>query len=95
MYTSLVRPDIAIFCERPSRQRQALRVIPAAVIEVISPTYEVKDLEDLPPVYLSNGIRDVLVVDSDQRRVTHFQHAGATVYSTPHTARLECGCFVG
>ncbi len=95
--TSLVRPDIAIFCERPPRQRQALRVVPAAVIEVISPTYEVKDLEDLPPVYLSNGIRDVLVVDSDQQRVTHFQHAGTTVYSTPHTARFACGCecFVG
>src|SRR5262245_48939827 len=39
---SLVRPDIAIWCERPPRQREALRVIPQAVIEVVSPEYAEK-----------------------------------------------------
>lgn len=48
---SLVRPDISIFCSRPPRQRQALTLVPPAVIEVVSPNYETKDLEDLPPIY--------------------------------------------
>lgn len=46
---SLVRPDIAIFGEQPPRQRQALTLVPAAIIEIISPHYETKDLEELPP----------------------------------------------
>jgi hypothetical protein len=90
--TSLVRPDIAVFCEQPPRQRQALRIRPQAVIEVISPNYETKDLDDLPPVYLANGVLDVLVVDVDQQRVTHLRRDGIRVHNTPVTLNLECGC---
>jgi hypothetical protein len=89
---SLVRPDIAIFCERPPRQRQALTTVPTAVVEVISPNYESKDLEDLPPIYLANGIADVLVVDTDQRQVTHFRSTGTTQYVPPVTVSLQRGC---
>jgi len=35
--SSLVRPDIAIFCTPLPRQRHALGMVPAAVIEVVSP----------------------------------------------------------
>lgn len=92
--TSLVRPDIAIFCAPPPRQRQALHVVPAAVIEIISPNYEAKDTEDLPPVYLANGVQDVLVVDPEQQTVLHFTAAGQTPYVVPLTLRLRCGCRV-
>lgn len=91
---SLVRPDIAIFCERPPRQRQALRMVPRAVIEVISPNYEAKDTDDLPPVYLANGVQDVLVVDPDQQRVLHFHATNTTAHTTPITMTLHCGCRV-
>jgi Uma2 family endonuclease len=90
--TSLVRPDIAVFCERPPRQREALQIVPQAVIEVISPGYEAKDLEDLPPVYLANGVRDVLALDVDRQRVTHFRRDGTAIHTTPLTLELECGC---
>jgi hypothetical protein len=89
---SLVRPDISIFCARPPRQRQALDIVPLAVIEIISPNYETKDMEELPPVYLANGVLDVLVVDSDQRQVTHFRAAGTTNHQMPVTIDLQCGC---
>jgi hypothetical protein len=89
---SLVRPDIAIFCTLPPRQRQALTLLPAAVIEVISPNYETKDLEDLPPVYLANGIADVLVVDADQQQLTHFRRTGTTQHPLPVVVELPYGC---
>ncbi len=89
---SLVRPDISIFCTRPPRQRQALTLVPPAIIEVVSPNYETKDLEDLPPIYLANGVLDVLVVDADQRRVTHFRGADSRSFAMPLTLDLQCGC---
>jgi hypothetical protein len=89
---SLVRPDISIFCEQPPRQRHALTLVPVAVIEVISPQYEAKDLQELPPIYLANGIADVLVLDADQQQVTHFHRGGTLHYPLPATVDLPCGC---
>jgi Uma2 family endonuclease len=68
--SSLVRPDIAIFCAPIPRQREAYAAVPAAVIEIVSPNYEAKDYEELPPVYLANGVRDVVVVDPEQHVFT-------------------------
>lgn len=92
---SLVRPDIAIFCTRPPRQQHALTLVPTAIIEVLSPQYETKDLHDLPPVYLANGVLDVLVVDADQRQVTHFQQTEITLLPMPLQIDLQGGCCCG
>jgi hypothetical protein len=40
---SLKRPDIAIFCTVPPERNEALDLLPAAVIEVVSLGYEEKD----------------------------------------------------
>ena len=71
--SSLVRPDIAIFYAPIPRQREAYRAVPAAVIEIVSPDYEAKDYEELPPVYLANGVRDVVIVDPEQSVFTHYR----------------------
>jgi Uma2 family endonuclease len=89
---SLVRPDISIFCSRPPRQRKALTIVPPAVIEIISPNYETKDLEDLPPAYLANGVLDVVVVDADERQVIHFRSESTINHQMPVTINLQCGC---
>jgi Uma2 family endonuclease len=92
--TSLVRPDIAIFCEPPPRQREALWLVPLVVIEIVSPGYESKDYEDLPPIYLANGVQDVVIVDVDIEKVTHMHGQATDTYPTPHTLDLSCGCRV-
>lgn len=92
--TSLVRPDIAIFCEQPPRQREALRIVPQAVIEVVSPGYETKDYEDLPPIYLAAGVQDVVIVDVDREQVTYMHGKAVETHATPHTLDLRCGCRV-
>jgi Uma2 family endonuclease len=93
--SSLVRPDIAIFCAPIPRQREAYAAVPAAVIEIVSPNYEAKDYEELPPVYLANGVRDVIVVDPEQGVFTHYRPGQPrSIQTLPHDLRLECGCFV-
>lgn len=93
---SLVRPDIAILSRIPPRQREALKIVPAAVIEVVSPGYETKDYDEMPPIYLANGVCDVLVVDVERGVVTHFTPAAREEVSLPavRTLRSDCRCLI-
>jgi hypothetical protein len=88
----LRRPDIAIYCERPPRQRAALTLVPTAVIEVVSAGYEHKDF-DAVPLYLAAGIADVVLVNPDTGLVTHYTHDGAAVsHHAPCQLQFQSGC---
>lgn len=90
---SLKRPDIAIFCNEPPDTDEALDLLPAAVVEVLSLGYEEKDIgPDGAPFYLEQGIRDVLVVDPRANTVAHYQPGQPIApYPLPHTFDLTCG----
>jgi Uma2 family endonuclease len=90
------RPDIAILCAMPDRSttETALEIIPAAVVEIISKTYEYKDLVLAPPFYLENGIRDILIFNPADNSVLHYRpdFEQPKTYTSPITLSLECGC---
>jgi Uma2 family endonuclease len=89
---SLKRPDIAIFCSTPPIQDEALTLIPQAVIEVISPGYEYKDLALNPQFYLAQDVDDVVIVDPRAGIVTHYRTTEVSTYHAPTTINLQCGC---
>ncbi len=89
---SLKRPDISIFCRRPTDEDSAVTDVPEAVVEVISKGYEAKDLEIAPRFYLSQGVRDVIVFDPYTLLVLHVQPAGAARLVSPVPLSLACGC---
>jgi hypothetical protein len=90
---SLKRPDIAIFCVEPPDIDEAWEQVPEAVVEMVSPGYEPKDLSINPPWYLAQGVRDVLVVDPRADQLTHFQHGHAPqTHTLPVSIDLHCGC---
>jgi Uma2 family endonuclease len=91
---SLKRPDISILCRKPDPEslRQALTVVPEAVVEIISEGYEYKDLEIAPSFYLSVGVKDVLVLDPQLKVVYHHRHDGKKRLESPIKVDLECGC---
>lgn len=94
---SLKRPDIAIFCTEPPEVDEALDVLPAAVIEILSLGYEAKDLgEDGAAFYLSCGIADVLIVDPRSKRTLHYRlgQPQPAQYTSPQVVTLSCGCVV-
>jgi hypothetical protein len=93
---SLKRPDIAIFCDEPPDLDEALDLLPSAVIEILSPGYEEKDLgDDGAPFYLACGVTDVLVVDPRAGLVYHYRaDRPRTEHRTPVTLELVCGCRV-
>lgn len=90
---SLKRPDLMVFCERPARiGREPLTVVPEAVVEILSPKGEKKDLVVGPRFYLAQGVKDVVVVDPEGGVVHHFRRDGTRQLGRPSTLRLECGC---
>jgi Uma2 family endonuclease len=91
---SLKRPDIAIFCAPPPLSDEALELLPAAVIEILSLGYEDKDLgDDGAPFYLACGVLDVLVVDPRAGAIRHYR-PGLPIAElhSPATVELQCGC---
>ena len=89
---SLKRPDIAIFCREPDEEDEAVKLLPEAVIEIISKGYEAKDLEIGPRFYLSQGVKDVVVFDPYTLVVLHVRRDGVTRQVSPVEIVLECGC---
>jgi hypothetical protein len=89
---SLKRPDIAIFRREPAEEDEAVRLIPEAVIEVVSRGFEAKDLEIGPPFYVSQGVKDVVVFDPHTLLVLHVQQQAVRRYTSPVDLSLLCGC---
>lgn len=89
---SLKRPDIALFCRRPDEEDTPIRLVPEAVIEVVSKGYEAKDLEIGPSFYLAQGVRDVVVFDPHTLLVLHLRRDGATRQVSPFEIDFLCGC---
>ena len=91
---SLKRTDISIFCREPDEEDEAIRLIPEAVIEVISKGFDYKDLEIGPNFYLAQGVKDVIVCNPYTLVVLHVRRDGAAHHVSPVEVRLECGCSV-
>ena len=89
---SLKRPDIAIFCREPDEEDETVTLVPEAVIEVISQGYEFKDLELGPMFYLSQGVKDVVVLDPRSKAIIHSRRDDVVRLESPARIQLECGC---
>lgn len=88
---SLKRPDIAVFCERPTEREEAVTKIPEAVVEILSKGYEKKDLEIGVPFYLANGVKDVVVFNPYTDQVLHFRQNETREFVSPVEIEFECG----
>lgn len=89
---SLKRPDISVFCREPEEEEEAIKLVPEAVIEVISKGYEAKDLEIGPQFYLSQGVKDVVVFNPYTLVVLHTRRDGVARHVSPVEIDLLCGC---
>lgn len=89
---SIKRPDIATFDQELPMQDDPLTIIPRAVIEVINPGYEYKDIALNPQFYLAQDVDDVVVVDPRSGAVTHYRTTGIAIHQAPVTLQLQCGC---
>ena len=88
------RPDVSVWCKRPKELEGFVHEVPEAVIEIVSPGYEAKDLLHGPPIYLRNGVKDVIVFDRAKGEVHHWGPEGHRIVPSPTVFDLACGCRV-
>ncbi len=91
---SVKRPDVSVWCRRPDELEGFVHQVPEAVIEIVSPGYEAKDLVHGPPIYMRNGVHDVIVFDRKKAEVHHWTAKDHQILASPSTIRLSCGCQV-
>ena len=91
---SLRRPDIAIYGQLPDETQEAAHKLPKAVVELVSPGSEIKDLDLSPPFYIYHGVKDVVVFDPRTGVVDHFRRDGHARHASPVEIAFECGCAV-
>ena len=89
---SLKRPDISIFCEKPLEREEAVTKIPDAVIEILSKSYEKKDLDIGVPFYISQDIKDIVVFNPYTMEVLHFHNGEKREMISPVEIEFACGC---
>jgi Uma2 family endonuclease len=89
---SLKRPDISIFCREPEEEDEAIRLVPEAVVEVISKGFEAKDLEIGREFYLRQGVKDVLVFNPYTLEVLHARRDRTVTHQSEVEIELLCGC---
>lgn len=89
---SLKRPDISIFCHEPEEEEEAIRLVPEAVVEVISKGFEAKDLEIGREFYLRQGVKDVIVFNPYTLEVLHARRDHAAMHQSEVEIELLCGC---
>lgn len=86
------RPDIAVFWREPDELDEEVRMLPEAVIEILSKGYEAKDLQVGVPFYLSQGVKDVVVLDPLSLKVLHFRGDQRLEFKSPVEIEFMCGC---
>jgi len=91
---SVKTPDLSIFCQRPTEREGLVHLVPEAVVEIVSPGYERKDLEIGPTFYLAQGVKDIVVFDPRSNLITHFRRDGVKSTTAPDSVQLDCGCTV-
>lgn len=60
-------------------------------MEVVNQGYEAKDLDIAPRLYLSQGVKDVVIVDPHTPLVLHLGKEGAWRHVSPGELQLLCG----
>jgi hypothetical protein len=87
---TLLCPDLAIYAAELANEDAAVTTVPVAVIEVLHPDSIAKN-RALVPVYLREGVLDVVLFDPESGGITHYSGKLAMEYRAPLRLQLSCG----
>lgn len=71
--TTVVQPDISVFCNEDKLDDKGAVGAPDLVIEILSPSTAVKDLREKFLLYESVGVREYWIVDPINKTLTVYQ----------------------
>jgi Uma2 family endonuclease len=87
--TTVIQPDLAVFCERDRLDRRGARGAPDWVIEILSPSTAVHDQVRKLGVYERAGVGEYWLVHPEDRVVTVYQLGSDGRYGRPEIAETR------
>jgi Uma2 family endonuclease len=73
----VVQPDLVVLCDPAKLDDAGCRGAPDWVVEILSPSTQVRDHVEKRDLYERHGVREYWVVDAARRRVTIYRRDGA------------------
>ena len=94
---TVVQPDISVVCEREKRGPEGCRGAPDMVIEIVSPSNTVSEMDRKFGLYKEAGVREYWVVNPESKTVKAFSFGGDAIGFRSYGAhgKADVGIFPG
>ncbi|MBZ4659216.1 MAG: hypothetical protein JG766_1139 [Desulfacinum sp.] len=79
---NVVQPDILILCRRDRITDRNIQGVPDLVVEVVSPSTEIKDRREKKRLYERHGVKEYLIVFPEREYVERY-HLSQGLYGSP------------
>jgi len=63
-------PDIVVLCDRSKKKFKGIYGAPDLVIEILSPSTDIKDLGEKKDIYGKTGVKEYWIIDPESRKIT-------------------------
>lgn len=86
---TVVEPDIVVVCDRAKLDRKGCRAAPDWIIEVLSPSTGVHDMNTKRDVYERHAIREYWIIHPDEQWLMVYTLTAERVYGKPVVLNME------
>ena len=69
-------PDIVILCDKDKKRFKGIYGAPDLVVEILSPSTDVKDMGEKKDIYGKTGVKEYWVVDPQSKKITVYLISG-------------------
>jgi Uma2 family endonuclease len=92
---TVVQPDISVVCDESKLDDKGCRGAPDWIIEVLSPSTALKDMNTKRDVYQAHGVREYWLVHPTERWLMVYRLNAQSAYSLPEMFALDKATPVG
>jgi len=72
-------PDIVVLCDKDKKKYKGIYGAPDLVIEILSPSTDMKDLGEKKDVYGDTGVKEYWIVDPQSKKITVYDLSDKTL----------------
>lgn len=92
---TVVQPDIVVICDEKKRGTEGCRGAPDLVVEILSPSNTVSEMNRKLLLYLKAGVQEYWVVNPDNNTVIVYNFKGKGIYGYKNEDNVPVGILPG
>ena len=72
-------PDIVVLCDKSKKKYKGIYGAPDLVIEILSPSTDIRDLGEKKDIYGKTGVKEYWIVDPQSKKITVYYLTGSSL----------------